>query len=134
MSVPTVLIVDDDDAIREVTQLALEIFGGWTVLSAESGPSALELAAAHHPDAVLLDVMMPGMDGLTTFDHLLADETTRDIPVILLTAKAHVGSRQPWDDHPIRGVIDKPFEVKTLALQITEMLGWAAPTSLDRPA
>lgn len=134
MSVPTVLVVDDDESIREVTRLALEIFGGWHVLTAESGPSALETAAAHHPDGVLLDMMMPGMDGLTTFDHLLADEATSDIPVIMLTAKAHVGDRQPWDDHPIRGVIAKPFEVKTLAHRVAELLGWAAPSTLERPA
>ena len=76
MATPTVLIVDDDDSIREITQLALEMVGGWTVVSANGGARALELANEHMPDAVLLDVMMPDMDGPTTFRHLQADEKT----------------------------------------------------------
>jgi CheY-like chemotaxis protein len=124
VAVPTVLVVDDDDSIREITQMALEVVGGWQVLAADGGVRALELARAHHPDAVLLDVMMPGMDGPSTFAHLRADETTRDIPVILLTAKVQVGDRQAWSDIDVAGVIAKPFDPMTLHTEVSELLGW----------
>jgi CheY-like chemotaxis protein len=124
VATPTVLIVDDDDSIREITQLALEMVGGWTVISANGGARALELAHEHLPDAVLLDVMMPDMDGPTTFRHLQADEKTREIPVVLLTAKVQVGDRQVWDDLDVVGVIPKPFDPMTLATQVAELLGW----------
>ncbi len=88
----SVLVVDDDDSVREITQLSLEVIAGWHVISADGGVSGLEMARQHKPDAVLLDVMMPDMDGLTTFQHLQEDESTRDIPVILVTAKVRSGS------------------------------------------
>ncbi len=124
---PTVLVVDDDDAIREITQVALELVAGWTVLIAGGGAEALTQAAEHHPDAVLLDLMMPDMDGLTTFRHLQADPATRDVPVILVTAKAQVGDRQAWDGLPVAGVIAKPFDPMTLAADVAALLGWPAP-------
>jgi CheY-like chemotaxis protein len=124
---PTVLVVDDDDDIRELTRVALELVADWGVITAGGGAEALELAARHRPDAVLLDLMMPGMDGLTTFGHLRADPATGDIPVILVTAKARVGERQPWDELEIAGVISKPFDPITLAADVSALLGWSAP-------
>ena len=125
--IPTVLVVDDDDAIREITQVALELVAGWEVLTAGGGREALARAAEHRPDAVLLDLMMPDMDGLTTFRHLQADPATRDVPVILVTAKAQVGDRQAWDGLPVAGVIAKPFDPMTLAADVAALLGWPAP-------
>jgi CheY-like chemotaxis protein len=124
---PTVLVVDDDDAIREITQVALELVASWEVVTAGGGHEALAQAAEHRPDAVLLDLMMPDMDGLTTFRHLQADPATRDIPVILVTAKAQVGDRQAWDGLPVAGVISKPFDPMTLAADVAALLGWPAP-------
>jgi CheY-like chemotaxis protein len=124
MTPPTVLVVDDDDDIRELTQLSLESVAGWNVLTASGGVMAIELARAHHPDVVLLDMMMPDMDGLTTFEHLQSDETTRDIPVILFTAKGRVGERQPWDDHALQGMIAKPYDPMTLGDQVAAILHW----------
>ena len=124
MTVPTVLVVDDDDSVREITQLALEVVAGWQVIAADGGAAALELARAHRPDAVLLDVMMPEMDGPTTLRHLKADGTTRDIPVILLTAKVLAGERQAWDELAISGVIAKPFDPMGLPTEVSRMLGW----------
>lgn len=124
MTVRTVLVVDDDDDIRALAQMALEVTAGWTVLTATGGAEAIEVAQAHHPDAVLLDMMMPGMDGLTTFDALQADDATRDIPVILFTAKVRVGDHQAWDDYAVQGAIPKPFDPMTLADQVAQMLSW----------
>ncbi len=122
---PTVLVVDDDDSIREITQMALEVVSGWQVIAAEGGARAIELAREHHPDAVLLDLMMPVVDGRATFEALQADPGTRDIPVILLTAKLQVGGAQPWDDLAVAGVIPKPFSPMTLGDEVSAMLGWS---------
>ncbi len=124
MTVRRVLVVDDDDPIREIAQMALELVGGWQVYAAHGGVAALELAREHHPDAVLLDVMMPDMDGLTTFRHLQADPATSDIPVVLVTAKVQVGGQQMWDGLAISGVISKPFDPMTLAIDVSRLLGW----------
>jgi CheY-like chemotaxis protein len=119
-----VLVVDDDDDIREITQLALEAVSGWRVIAADGGAAAIELAREHRPDAVLLDLMMPVVDGRATFQALRADERTRDIPVVLLTAKLRAGGTQAWDDLDVVGVIAKPFGPMTLGTEIAEMLGW----------
>ncbi|WP_460711959.1 response regulator [Nocardioides dilutus] len=124
MSVPTVLVVDDNDDIRELAQLCLETVDGWEVLTASSGAAAIESAREHHPDAVLLDMMMPEMDGLTTFEHLQSDESTRDIPVLLFTAKLQARDRQIWDGTAIRGTIAKPFDPMTLGSQVSKTLEW----------
>jgi len=124
VSVPTVLVVDDNDDIRELAQLCLETVDGWTVLTAGSGADAIETAREHHPDAVLLDMMMPGMDGLTTFEHLQSDDSTRDIPVLLFTAKLQARDRQIWEGTAIRGTIAKPFDPLTLGDQVCRTLKW----------
>ena len=129
MGVPTVLVVDDNDDIRELAQLCLETVDGWTVLTAGSGADAIETAREHHPDAVLLDMMMPEMDGLTTFEHLQSDESTRDIPVLLFTAKLQARDRQLWEGTAIRGTIAKPFDPMTLGDEVSRTLKW--PTRKD---
>ena len=118
------LVVDDDDSVREVTQMALELVAKWHVLAATGGAAAITLAQEHRPDAVLLDLMMPVVDGRATFEALRADERTRDIPVILLTAKLQVGETQAWDDMAVAGVISKPFSPMTLGAEVAAMLGW----------
>jgi CheY-like chemotaxis protein len=122
----TVLVVDDDDSIREIAEIALQVVGGLQVQTASGGVEALELTRRHLPDVVLMDVMMPDMDGLTTFRHMQADDDIRHIPVILVTAKVQVGARQIWDGLAISGVISKPFDPMTLAEQVGQMLGWEA--------
>ena len=97
---------------------------GWTVLTAGSGRDAIAAAREHHPDAVLLDMMMPEMDGLTTFEHLQSDETTRDIPVLLFTAKLQARDRQIWEGTAIRGTIAKPFDPMTLGAEVSRTLQW----------
>jgi CheY-like chemotaxis protein len=125
----TILVVDDDDDVREITRLALEVMGGWTVIDADGGAAALELATRHRPEVVLLDVMMPDMDGPTTFRRMQADPELQGIPVILLTAKVQAGQRQVWDDLPLRGVISKPFNPMTLTDDIERLLPPGAVTA-----
>ena len=121
-----VLVVDDDDAIREVAQSSLEIVAGWKVEVASSGLQALDLAVTEPPDAILLDVMMPSMDGPTTFARLQADVRTRDVPVVLLTAKVQPAERRRWEQLGVAGVLAKPFDPIELPGQIADLLGWDA--------
>ncbi|MFC7596467.1 response regulator [Terrabacter sp. GCM10028922] len=120
------LIVDDDDAIREVVQASLEMVAGWTVAAASSGVEALELATADPPDAIILDVMMPTMDGPTTFARLQADDRTRHVPVVLLTAKVQPAERRRWEALGVAGVLAKPFNPFGLSVQVADILGWDA--------
>ncbi|RNM17350.1 response regulator [Nocardioides pocheonensis] len=119
-----VLVVDDDDAIREVAQMALELVAGWKVELAASGEEALEISAADPPDAVLLDVMMPSMDGPAVFARLQADPRTHGVPVVLLTAKVQPAERRRWDGLGVAGVLTKPFDPLRLAEDVAQLLGW----------
>ena len=123
MATRRVLLIDDEDDIREVAQLCLEMVANWDVVTASSGAEGVVRAAAEQPDAILLDVMMPDMDGRATFLQLQADPTTQHIPVILLTAKL-----QPFDElsEDVAAVISKPFDPMRLPAQIATVLGWAA--------
>jgi CheY-like chemotaxis protein len=115
-----ILLVDDDDDIREVAQMVLEVAGEWKVSAASSGADALKQAAAEPPDAVLLDVMMPGMDGFETLKRLKSDERTATVPVILLTAKSR--AMQAGLAARAAGVIMKPFDPMQLAAKVAGIL------------
>jgi CheY-like chemotaxis protein len=119
-----VLVVDDDDAIREVAQMALELVAGWEVQVAASGQEAVDRCFVDLPDAILLDVMMPAMDGPTTFATLQADARTRDVPVVLLTAKVQPAERRRWEGLGVAGVLTKPFDPLLLATEVADLLGW----------
>jgi CheY-like chemotaxis protein len=119
-----VLIVDNEPYIQEVTKLSLEMVAGWQVLVASSGMAAIATATIAQPDAILLDVMMPDMDGLATFAKLQAQPETQAIPVILLTANIQTTDRQAYEKLGIRYVIAKPFEPIHLAQEVADALGW----------
>ena len=119
-----ILIVDDEDDIREVAQMSLEMVAGWEVIPARSGAEGVRLAAAHRPDAILLDVMMPGMDGPATAQKLREQAETASIPVILLTAKVQPADRRRFADAGVAGVLAKPFDPMELAAQVSGVLGW----------
>ncbi len=104
--------------------MALEIVGGFEVLTASSGSQAWKIALDESPDALLLDVMMPGMDGPTLLSHLRGAPETRDIPVVFLTAKIQAGDRRDWDSLDISGIIAKPFDPMKLPEDISRLLGW----------
>ncbi|MEP6494141.1 MAG: response regulator [bacterium] len=121
----TILIVDDEDDIREVAQLALELGSDWSVVAASSGAEGLEQARALRPDAILLDVMMPGMDGPATLASLRDDPATRDIPVIFVTAKVRSSDRERLAALGVSAVLAKPFDPIAFPGQVAEALGWA---------
>jgi CheY-like chemotaxis protein len=125
LSTKRILIIDDEDDIREVAQASLEMMGGWEVIAAASSSEGLRLAAEEQPDAILLDVMLPDMDGPTTFTHLQADPRTSHIPVLLLTAKVQAADRRRFEDLAVKAVLAKPFDPVTLAEQVAEVLGWS---------
>ena len=124
MNIKRILVIDDEDDIREVAKLSLEMVGGWEVLVAHSGAEGLAKAQAETPDAILLDVMMPGMDGRTTFRKLQEDPVTQKIPVILMTAKVQAADRQRFKNLGLTSVITKPFDPMQLASQVSATLGW----------
>lgn len=124
MTTKRILVIDDEDGIREIIQICLEAAAGWDVLTAASGSEGLAAAQVEKPDAILLDVMMPDMDGPTTFRQLQADPTTQHIPTILLTAKAKISEQQQFIDLGVTGVITKPFKAQDLVNQIRNILHW----------
>ena len=120
-----ILIIDDEDDIREVAALSLETVAGWEVAMASSGAQGLARAAEYHPDAILLDVMMPGMDGPSTFRELRRNPATAKIPVVLLTAKVQSNDQRRFADLGVEAVLFKPFDPMTLSTQIAGVLGWS---------
>lgn len=124
MATKRILVIDDEDDIREVARLSLELVGHWEVLTASSGTEGVETARIEQPDAILLDVMMPGMDGPTTFQRLQADPAIRVIPVIFLTAKVQEADKRRFESLGMAGVLAKPFDPMTLPSQVAQTLGW----------
>ncbi|MBD2183989.1 response regulator [Planktothrix sp. FACHB-1355] len=124
MTTKRILVIDDEDGVREIIQFSLEAGGGWEVLAAACGSEGLALAEAEQPDAIILDVMMPDMDGPTTFGHLQASDRTKHIPTILLTAKAKISEQKQFINLGVAGVITKPFGVRDLVNQIRNILNW----------
>lgn len=122
----SVLIVDDDDDIRELAAMSLELVE-WRTLQAASGPSCLEMARKFLPDAIVLDMMMPGMDGPATLQLLRQDVMVAHIPVVFLTAKTMLQDQRTLIGSDAAGVIAKPFDPMTLARQVAEILAWEQP-------
>lgn len=120
-STPHVLVIDDEAPIRLLCRVNLEA-EGMHVLEAADGSTGLELARERCPDVVLLDVMMPGVDGWLVAERLLDDERTREIPIIFLTARAEFRDRARGLD--IGGVdyVTKPFNPLDLAPLVRALL------------
>jgi CheY-like chemotaxis protein len=118
------LVIDDESDIREVARLSLELTEDWAVLSANGGASGMTLALSMAPDAILLDVMMPDMDGPTTLRALQEQSATKSIPVIFLTAKVQATEREKFMQLGVRAIIAKPFDPLSLGQQIRDALGW----------
>jgi CheY-like chemotaxis protein len=118
------LMIDDEEAIQTVVKFGINIAAGWEVLAANGGKIGIMIALQELPDAILLDVMMPEMDGITTFKALQANPITSKIPVIFLTAKAQTAEQRQFDDLGVSGVITKPFNSLDLPAKIAKILHW----------
>jgi two-component system, OmpR family, phosphate regulon response regulator PhoB len=116
-----VLVIDDEAPIRLLCRVNLEA-EGMAVIEAADGPSGLEQAREHVPDVVLLDVMMPGLDGWRVAEHLLEDERTNEIPIIFLTARAEFRDRARGLDLGGIDYVTKPFNPLELAPLVRELL------------
>ncbi|EKQ66910.1 response regulator with CheY-like receiver domain and winged-helix DNA-binding domain [Leptolyngbyaceae cyanobacterium JSC-12] len=119
-----ILIVDDEEDIRDVVRVSLEEFGGWQTFTATSGMEGLQIAQTEAIDAILLDISMPDMDGFQLCEELQANPQTRKIPIVVLTAKVLPGDRDRFAKMDIAGVIVKPFDPLTIWSQIAELLDW----------
>lgn len=124
MSAKRLLLIDDEKRLARIVDVCLRRLAGWSVSTAASGNEGLLKAESEQPDAILLDVMMPDIDGLSLLQQLRAHPSTRSIPVILLTAKIDVVTPAQILEFEIAGVIYKPFDPFKLADQVAEMLGW----------
>jgi two-component system OmpR family response regulator len=116
-----ILLVEDDADIQTIARLALEMVGGFTVHVCSDGAQALAEATGFAPDIILLDVMMPGMDGPTTLIELRKQPSLISTPVIFMTAKVQPSEIADYVKRGAIGVIAKPFDPMTLATQIKEL-------------
>ncbi len=119
----TVLIIDDDDNIRLATQASIEIIAGWKTLLAASGAEGLTIAQTQKTDVILLDLMMPEMDGITTLQHLRNNPATQSIPVILFTSAIPGLNPKILTELSILGIISKPVDPTELIEQMRALLG-----------
>ncbi len=120
-----VLIIDDEPDIREVASISLEAIAGWNVVTAPSGYAGIETALKSPPDAILLDVMMPDLDGPSTFRAMRQRPELAHVPVILITAKVRGIDQRRFDGLGVAGVLFKPFDPLTLGQQMAATLGWS---------
>lgn len=120
-----ILIIDDEQDLREIVQMALEDFTDWHTEIARSGQEGLQKAMASPFDAILLDVSMPDVSGLQVFETLQNHTHTQQVPVILLTAKVRARDLTEFDQLGIVGVITKPFNPTTIAHRVAEILEWS---------
>ena len=128
----TILAVDDDIDILELVEMSLTA-DGFDVVTASDGPGALEKARAEAPDLILLDLMMPGMDGFEVMEKLKADEQIRAIPVIMLTARAQTHEKIQGLETGADDYITKPFDLGELTARIEAVLGRTRPTKYINP-
>lgn len=122
MQIETVLLVDDDPDIRRVGELSLGTIGGWQTLTASSGDDALAISASQPVDIIVLDMMMPGRDGLSTLAALRAAPETARTPVVFMTAKVQRSEVQSYLDAGATGVIAKPFNPMTLPDELRQVV------------
>ena len=119
-------MIDDDPDLRKLVKLTLEFTAGWQILAAAGGAEGIELVRRHRPDAVLVDLMMPEMDGYDVCRRLSADSATAAIPRVLLTARREVDEDR-MREVGAAGVVLKPFDPDDLARQVRELCGPASP-------
>lgn len=122
MEIRKVLLAEDEEDIQKVAKMSLQFQARWEVVLAGNGEECLSKVSSEHPDLILLDAMMPRMDGYETCRRLKADPATRDIPVIFLTAKAQEAEIRKGLELGAIGYLVKPFDPMRLAAQIRQIL------------
>jgi two-component system OmpR family response regulator len=127
----TLLYIDDEADIRQIAKLALSLTNGLTIHVGASGEEALELSRRLQPDLLLLDVMMPGLDGPGTLERLREDDAIDHIPVIFVTAKAMPREVEMFLQMGAIGVIGKPFDPMQLGRQVLSFWNEYAAESAD---
>ena len=132
-AVTRVLVIDDEAPIRLLCRVNLEA-EGMEVLEARDGPGGLEQARAERPDVILLDVMMPGLDGWAEAEELIDDDATRDIPIVFLTARAELRDRARGLELGGVDYVTKPFNPTELASMVRKLLArvWAGESAAIR--
>jgi len=121
MKLSKIMMVDDDASIRRIAQIGLTGVGKFEVVLASSGAQALELFVSEKPDLILLDVMMPGMDGPATLLKLRELDLLSRVPVIFMTAKVQKQEVEGYRLLGACGVISKPFDPMTLSAEVQEI-------------
>ncbi len=122
-----VLLVDDEADIRRIAALSLTGVGGMEVAQASGGSEGIRMARERPPDVILLDMMMPGLDGMATFRELRSDPETSAIPVVFLTAKAMSAEVERLKNLGARGVLIKPFDPMALPGLLRALLDAGPP-------
>ncbi len=117
-----ILVVDDEPHIRKLVTFTLES-RGHEVIEAEDGLSGIDKAASESPDLILLDVMMPVLDGLETARRLRDDPNTTGIPICMLSAKSQTYEQEAGLESGATSYVCKPFSPKDLAAKVSELLG-----------
>ncbi len=117
-----VLLVDDEDDIRKIAKMSLEFVGHFETVAVASAPEAIELARRDRPDLILMDMMMPGMDGLAALDEIRRTPELDAVPVMFLTAKVQRTEVERYLACGALGVIQKPFDPMTLPTEIRRLL------------
>ena len=115
-----VVLIEDDADLRRVVQLTLQFGASWNVRTAPDGPAGIALVKQLRPDIVLVDLMMPGMDGYEVCRRLVSDDATKRIPIVLLTARQNLDPERVRESGA-RGVITKPFDLDALAPAILRL-------------
>jgi CheY-like chemotaxis protein len=119
-----ILVIDDSVLIREAAKIALGTIGGWQTTTASCGEEGIERALSEHPDAILLDVMMEGIDGFAVAKHLHGIPATSSLPIVLLTAHDRLEDSERFQRLEIAGIIAKPFDISGLSREVATLLGW----------
>jgi CheY-like chemotaxis protein len=121
---PVIVLIDDDSGIREIAEIALTRIGGHEVHTAASGPEGMQLVRRHRPDVVVVDVMMPGMDGRAVAAALRDDPQLAGVGLVFLTAKAGADELAELTACGAAGVITKPFDPMTLSESLGALVSW----------
>jgi len=126
-----IVYVEDDQDIRTIGEMSLQM-GHWQIICCDSGLEAIKMAHQEVPDLLIMDVMMPGMDGISTLKILQTDPLMAQIPVIFMTAKVQFDEINKFKKLGIIDVIRKPFDPMLLATQVTKI--WESITKIPSPS